>query len=146
MHPGHLVSEHATKWSIEARRRDVLILLARSGLRKLGLWQTTQLRAVETVRGGRRLESARVWGVFGRRWTHNEQLMVRPCGVVIGRATFYASESLSGVKVSPLYTSFVWYGNVLSRTSSIAFSHLERPGLSPTSSSLTMHADCVPTS
>lgn len=51
MHPGHLVSEHATKWSIEARRRDVLILLARSGLRKLGLWQTTQLRAVETVRG-----------------------------------------------------------------------------------------------
>lgn len=39
-------------------------------------------------------------GVFSRRWTHNEQLMVRPCGVVVGRATFYFAESMSGVKVS----------------------------------------------
>lgn len=38
-------------------------------------------------------------GVFCRKWTHNEQLMVRPCGVVIGRSTFYQSESLPGVKV-----------------------------------------------
>lgn len=39
-----------------------------------------------------------VKGVFSRRWTHNEQLMVRPCGMVIGRATFYSSESMIGVK------------------------------------------------
>lgn len=38
-------------------------------------------------------------GVFNRKWTHNEQLMVRPCGIVIGRATFYRSESVTGVKV-----------------------------------------------
>lgn len=39
-------------------------------------------------------------GVFGRKWSHNEQLMVRPCGIVIGRATFYESESVTAVKVS----------------------------------------------
>lgn len=47
----------------------------------------------------RAAQNKRPKGVFSRRWTHNEQLMVRPCGVIIGRATFYSSESLSGVKV-----------------------------------------------
>lgn len=42
----------------------------------------------------------KIRGVFSRKWTHNEQLMVRPCGVVIGRATFYQSESVPAVKVS----------------------------------------------
>jgi len=35
---------------------------------------------------------------FGRRRTHNEQLVVRPCGVILSRATLYGSEALSGVK------------------------------------------------
>lgn len=47
---------------------------------------------------GRRRE--KVKGVFSRKWTHNEQLMVRPCGMVIGRATFYSSESMTAVRVS----------------------------------------------
>lgn len=34
------------------------------------------------------------------RWTHNEQLVVRPCGVIISRATFYGSESVSATSVS----------------------------------------------
>ncbi|KZO97250.1 hypothetical protein CALVIDRAFT_480072 [Calocera viscosa TUFC12733] len=34
---------------------------------------------------------------FGRRRTHNEQLVVRPCGVIVGRGTFYGAESLSSV-------------------------------------------------
>ncbi|KDQ12188.1 hypothetical protein BOTBODRAFT_89130, partial [Botryobasidium botryosum FD-172 SS1] len=33
--------------------------------------------------------------VFTRRSTHNEQLVVRPCGVVVGRATMYYSEAYS---------------------------------------------------
>lgn len=37
-------------------------------------------------------------GTFSRKWTHNEQLMVRPCGIVIGRATFYNFESMGAVK------------------------------------------------
>ena len=36
---------------------------------------------------------------FGRRWTHNEQLVVSSCGVIIARATFFGSEAPNGVKV-----------------------------------------------
>ena len=37
---------------------------------------------------------------FGRRWTHNEELCVASCGVILGRATFYGSEAPNGVWVS----------------------------------------------
>lgn len=36
---------------------------------------------------------------FTRRWTFNEQLMVRPCGIIISRATFYEAESPSNALV-----------------------------------------------
>lgn len=37
---------------------------------------------------------------FGRRRTHNEELCVASCGVILGRATFYGSEAPNGVRVS----------------------------------------------
>jgi hypothetical protein len=37
--------------------------------------------------------------LFGRRKTHNEELTVMSCGVIIGRATFYGSEAANGVLV-----------------------------------------------
>jgi len=37
---------------------------------------------------------------FGRRRTHNEELCVGSCGVILGRATFYGSEAPNGVRVS----------------------------------------------
>jgi len=37
---------------------------------------------------------------FGRRRTHNEQLCVGSCGVILGRATFFGSEAPNGVRVS----------------------------------------------
>ncbi len=40
---------------------------------------------------------------FGRRRTHNEQLIMRPCGVIIARATFFGSEAISAVNVSHLF-------------------------------------------
>lgn len=33
-----------------------------------------------------------------RRWTHNEQLMFRPCGIIISRATCFEAESVSNAK------------------------------------------------
>ncbi|KDR68401.1 hypothetical protein GALMADRAFT_231368 [Galerina marginata CBS 339.88] len=35
---------------------------------------------------------------FGRRRTHNEQLCVGSCGVILGRATFFGSEAPNGVR------------------------------------------------
>jgi CxC6 like cysteine cluster associated with KDZ transposases len=36
---------------------------------------------------------------FARRHTHNEELCVSSCGVILGRATFYGSEAPNGVRV-----------------------------------------------
>jgi hypothetical protein len=36
---------------------------------------------------------------LGRRRTHNEQLILRPCGIIVSRATFFGAESVSGVVV-----------------------------------------------
>ncbi|KAJ7439728.1 hypothetical protein B0H11DRAFT_1687812, partial [Mycena galericulata] len=42
--------------------------------------------------------TTRVKGKLARSWTHNEQLFVRCCGIIISRATFFGSEGISGVK------------------------------------------------
>ncbi|KAK7683616.1 hypothetical protein QCA50_013454 [Cerrena zonata] len=34
---------------------------------------------------------------FGRHRTHNEQIIARPCGIILSRATFYGSEAISSV-------------------------------------------------
>jgi CxC6 like cysteine cluster associated with KDZ transposases len=52
-------------------------------------------------KGNRRLKAR-----FGRRRTHNEELCVTSCGVILGRATFYGSEAPNGVRVSPIGSSF----------------------------------------
>ncbi|KAF7968972.1 hypothetical protein HWV62_28773 [Athelia sp. TMB] len=36
---------------------------------------------------------------FGRRRTHNEQLCVTTCGIILGRATMYGSEGVNGVRL-----------------------------------------------
>jgi len=36
---------------------------------------------------------------FGRRRTHNEQVIVRPCGIICSRATFFGAEAVSNVLV-----------------------------------------------
>ncbi|TFY52205.1 hypothetical protein EVJ58_g10145 [Rhodofomes roseus] len=41
--------------------------------------------------------NTKVRAQFGRRRTHNEELCVASCGVILGRATFYGSEAVNGV-------------------------------------------------
>ncbi|KZT55013.1 hypothetical protein CALCODRAFT_417899, partial [Calocera cornea HHB12733] len=43
------------------------------------------------------LRARKVRAQFGRHRTHNEQFVVRPCGVIVGRGTFYGAESVSSV-------------------------------------------------
>jgi hypothetical protein len=49
---------------------------------------------------------------FGRARTHNEQLCVGSCGVILGRATFYGSEAPNGVRVC-------FYSTIYSHTLSL---------------------------
>jgi hypothetical protein len=39
---------------------------------------------------------------FGRKRTHNEQIIVAPCGMIIARETFYGAEGIASVVVSCL--------------------------------------------
>jgi hypothetical protein len=41
----------------------------------------------------------KIKALFGRRRTHNEQTLVRPCGVIVARATFFGAEAVSNVLV-----------------------------------------------
>lgn len=95
--------------------------------------------------GSARRSSKGVRGVFSRRWTHNEQLMVRPCGIIIGRATFYAAESVSGVHVSLIehFSHDVIEADLTrlpNRRSSTVFSLAIFQVYSPTFSFSTLHA------
>ena len=40
---------------------------------------------------------------FGRRRTHNEQLFVAPCGIILARETFYNAEAIGSVIVSEFF-------------------------------------------
>lgn len=48
---------------------------------------------------GNRKEKQKLKAYFGRRRTHNDQLILRTCGIIISRATFYGSEAISSVAV-----------------------------------------------
>lgn len=45
---------------------------------------------------------------FGRQHTHNDELCVNCCGVIVGRTTCYGSEGIGGVRVRP-QNSFTSY-------------------------------------
>ncbi|KAG8850470.1 hypothetical protein FRB91_009052 [Serendipita sp. 411] len=44
--------------------------------------------------------NVKVRAKFGRKWTHNEEVVVASCGCIIGRITMYGSEAPNGVRVS----------------------------------------------
>lgn len=70
-------------------------------------------RDASTNEGPTQTAGKKLPGSFSRKWTHNEQLMVRLCGIVIGRATFYTSEAISAVRVRAIVSSM--YNSLQSR-------------------------------
>ena len=58
---------------------------------------------------GPRQGNKRIQAKFGRQRSHNEQIIVAPCGVIIARTTFFGSEAPSKVKVrAPLCKNVTW--------------------------------------
>jgi hypothetical protein len=45
---------------------------------------------------------------FGRRRTHNEQTLVRPCGIIYARATMFGAEAVSNFLVCHFLASETW--------------------------------------
>jgi hypothetical protein len=48
----------------------------------------------------------KIRALFGRRKTHNEQIIVRPCGIIVARATFFGSETVTQTVVSRCVSSY----------------------------------------
>lgn len=106
-------SHRAFEKSKELKRSAMFQLksrLKRTGLATRGEPATSALQALEDPLA-EPLESAssptlttpssiKLKARFSRRWTHNEQLVVRCCGIIISRATFFGSEAINGVGVS----------------------------------------------
>jgi hypothetical protein len=57
--------------------------------------KSAECEATKSELGNRKIRAQ-----FGRRRTHNEQTLVRPCGIICARATFYGAEAVSNVLVS----------------------------------------------
>jgi len=55
--------------------------------------------------GGKKRLSAR----FGRKRTHNEQILVSPCGMILARDTFFGAEAIATCAVSRFIT--FWESN-----------------------------------
>jgi hypothetical protein len=55
---------------------------------------------------------------FGRKRTHNEQIMVAPCGMILSRATFFGAEAVSTVVVCLLSIVFLFITSWQIRNSS----------------------------
>lgn len=45
------------------------------------------------------VKEGKVHAQFGRKRTHNEQIIVTPCGMIIARETFYGAEAVGTVVV-----------------------------------------------
>jgi hypothetical protein len=42
---------------------------------------------------------------------HNEQILMRSCGILLGHAAFYNAEAVSNVLICPVLILFVVYAN-----------------------------------
>jgi hypothetical protein len=64
----------------------------------IGLDDSVPCEATKSDTGNHKFKA-----LFGGSRTHNEQILVRPCGVIVSRATFYNAEAVSNVLVRILY-------------------------------------------
>ncbi|KAJ6460784.1 hypothetical protein DFH09DRAFT_959664, partial [Mycena vulgaris] len=92
-----VLTEHSA-WET-ARGQTAMAQLNRC-LRRAGVTQADYEADEESLDCSTQAPNSTVKGRTSRRWTHNEQLFVRCCGIIISRATFFGSEGVSGHKVN----------------------------------------------
>jgi len=62
--------------------------------------QTTASQAAHTSGSVQDVSRKKFRAQFGRKRTHNEQIIVAPCGMIHARETFFGAEAVSSVVVS----------------------------------------------
>lgn len=97
---------HKTCTMTDHRQQEVIRKERRRRVKKRSMPQTGDCKD-DTESALNNRKKTLLDGTFNRKWTHNEQIMVRPCGTVIGRATFFNFESMGAVKVRSKHKVFV---------------------------------------
>jgi len=69
----------------------------------------------------------RIKATFGRKRTHNEQVLVAPCGIILARETFYGAEGISTCAVSLVFPVSFKSLIILSFFKGIYQAHLSNP-------------------
>lgn len=67
----------------------------------------------EAVVGDDKGKSKKLRAQFGQKCTHNEQLIIAPCGIILARQTFHHSEAFSLVAVRESFFHFTCLSNSL---------------------------------
>lgn len=96
--PGHVTcEEHRLLEHQPADQTSLSQLTARS--KRVGV--TTNKSSSQKTKDKRRQQNPTNPELKSKRtWTHNEQLIVRPCGIVVSRATMFSSEGVASANVS----------------------------------------------
>ncbi|KAF8811761.1 hypothetical protein BYT27DRAFT_7231609 [Phlegmacium glaucopus] len=85
--PAHDVQEHVEWFEINQNRVDIF---NEKNPGSVGVVEDSDPCSTKSAVGNRKFKAQ-----FGRRRTHNEQTLVRPCGIIFARATFYGAEAVS---------------------------------------------------
>ena len=97
----HGLSGDHLEESVEANPRptDDTDLFDEVVLPSNALGQHTSRIPLDPISNGSGTTATKMKNALGRRYTHNEQLMVRCCGVILAQATFFEAESMSNCHV-----------------------------------------------
>ena len=92
--PDESLPTHVTEWfEVEAEGNVAVVPLTPGSI---GIADDTAEPCPLKLETGNRKIKAQ----FGRRRTHNEHTLVRPCGIIFARATFFGAEAVSNFPVS----------------------------------------------
>ncbi|KAF8585031.1 hypothetical protein K439DRAFT_1344525, partial [Ramaria rubella] len=86
-------------FQLKRRLQRVKAAAGHDSIGPMGLLVGTQIGQKASCAGKPTSGNKRIRARFGRRRTHNEELCVATCGVILGRATFFGSEAPNGVRL-----------------------------------------------
>lgn len=92
--PGH------RQWEMDRHTQNKATPRLKQSLRRAKDESSGSKSPIMEAEGSENPPSPSLKGRIARTWTHNEQLAVRPCQVIIARASMFGSEAVNAVKVS----------------------------------------------
>lgn len=88
------------RFQLKERLQCALVAHPNDAIAEEGTDLTDEIEDFEIGSSEKSVKKERIRAQLGRRRTHNEQIIVAPCGMIIARETFYGAEGVGSVIVS----------------------------------------------